>query len=435
MPNTMNTALFELNGVRQAYAKPSGQTYVVLDGVDLTLRDGEVVGLLGRSGSGKSTLLRIVAGLVRPTAGAVRHDGQAVNGPTDGVAMVFQTFALFPWLTVRENVMAGLKAKGVPAREAAARAEEAIDLIGLSGFESAYPRELSGGMRQRVGFARALVVHPEILLMDEPFSALDVLTAETLRTDLLDLWMERRLPIKSILMVTHNIEEAVLMCDRILVFSSNPGRVAAEIRVELPHPRNRLDPQFRAMVDDIYGRMTARRPLAAPSPAANPPPAHAMPLEHVSTNQLAGLLGTLASPVYHGKADLPHLAASLRHEIDDLFPIAEALQRLGFADVAEGDIHLTEPGRLFAEAGLEERKRLFAEHLIRYVPLAAHIHGLLKEAATQRVPSSRIRAELIPFMSGDYAEETLKAVTSWARYAELFTYDDQTETFALEDAD
>ncbi len=433
MPAT-RTTIFELSGVRQAYPKPSGQDYVVLADVDLTLRDGEVVGLLGRSGSGKSTLLRIVAGLVKPTGGAVRHHGAPVSGPTDGVAMVFQTFALFPWLTVRENVMAGLKAKGVATREAEARAEDAIDLIGLSGFESAYPKELSGGMRQRVGFARALVVHPEILLMDEPFSALDVLTAETLRTDLLDLWMEHKLPIKSILMVTHNIEEAVLMCDRILVFSSNPGRVAAEIRVDILHPRNRQDPHFRAMVDDIYGRMTARKPLTALPPATRQPPAYAVPLEHVSTNLLAGLLETLASPAYHGKADLPHLAAGLQHEIDDLFPITETLQMLGFAEVEEGDIHLTEPGRLFAESGVEDRKRLFAEHLVRFVPLAAHIHGLLKESATQRVPSGRIRAELEAFMSESYAEETLKAVTSWARYAELFTYDDETETFAYEDA-
>jgi NitT/TauT family transport system ATP-binding protein len=432
---TNHNSIFDLRGVRQAYPKPSGQDYVVLDDVDLTLRDGEIVGLLGRSGSGKSTLLRIVAGLVKPTGGVVSHHGQPVAGPTDGVAMVFQSFALFPWLTVMENVLAGLKAKGVPVREAEARAEEAIDLIGLSGFETAYPRELSGGMRQRVGFARALVVHPEILLMDEPFSALDVLTAETLRTDLLDLWMERRLPIKSILMVTHNIEEAVLMCDRILVFSSNPGRVAAEIRVELPHPRNRLDPDFRAMVDDIYGRMTARKPLIAPTPApsAKAPPAYASPLEHVSTNLLAGLLETLASPAYHGKADLPHLASGLQHEIDDLFPIAEALQMLGFAEVAEGDIHLTTPGRLFAESGVEERKQLFAEHLVRFVPLAAHIHARLKEAHGQHLPRSDIRHELEHFMSEDYADETLKAVTSWARYAELFTYDSESDDFTFGD--
>lgn len=432
MLQTLSKTIFELRGVRQAYTKPTGQEYVVLDDVDLSLRDGEIVGLLGRSGSGKSTLLRIVAGLARPTAGHVLHHDEPVAGPTDGVAMVFQTFALFPWLTVEENVLAGLKALGVPKQEAAARAEEAIDLIGLSGFENAYPKELSGGMRQRVGFARALVVHPEILLMDEPFSALDVLTAETLRTDLLDLWMERKLPIRSILMVTHNIEEAVLMCDRILVFSSNPGRVAAEIRVDIPHPRNRLAPEFREMVDDIYGRMTARKPLAPAAPAERLRPVWAEPLQHVSTNLLSGLMETLASPAYHGKADLPHLAATLQHEIDDLFPIAETLQLLGFAEVAEGDIRLTEPGHLFAGADLDDRKKLFAEHLVRFVPLAAHIHATLCERPDQRAPWAQFARELARFMSEDYAEETLKAVTSWARYAELFSYDDEAEAFVIE---
>ncbi|UKJ71993.1 nitrate/sulfonate/bicarbonate ABC transporter ATP-binding protein [Azospirillum brasilense] len=436
---TQNSPLFELHGVRQAYRKPSGQQYVVLDGVDLTLRNGEIVGLLGRSGSGKSTLLRIVAGLARPTSGEVLHHGAAVAGLTGGVAMVFQSFALFPWLTVEENVLAGLKALRVLANEAAARAGEAIDLIGLSGFESAYPKELSGGMRQRVGFARALVVQPEILLMDEPFSALDVLMAETLRTDLLDLWMERKLPTRSILMVTHNIEEAVLMCDRILVFASNPGRVAAEIRVDIPHPRNRLAPDFRDLVDDIYGRMTARKPLtapaAAPGPATGRPrPVYAEPLQHVSTNRLSGLMETLAAPPYHGK-DLPHLAATLRHEIDDLFPIAETLQMLGFAEVAEGDIRLTEPGRLFAEAGTDDRKALFAEHLVHFVPLAAHIHAALSERADHRVPYAPFARELEAFMSEDYTEETLNAVTGWARYAELFTHDTEAGVFCREEAE
>ncbi len=428
--------IFELRNVRQAYPKPTGHAYVVLDDVNLALRSGEIVGLLGRSGSGKSTLLRIVAGLARPTAGLVLHHGEPVAGPTDGVAMVFQSFALFPWLTVEENVLAGLKALGVPKKEAAERAEQAIDLIGLSGFESAYPKELSGGMRQRVGFARALVVHPEILLMDEPFSALDVLTAETLRTDLLDLWMERKLPITAILMVTHNIEEAVLMCDRILVFSSNPGRVAAEIQVHIPHPRNRLAPEFRALVDDIYGRMTARKPMAAPAVAAEGQnPVYAEPLQNVSTNLLSGLMETLTAPPYHGKADLPHLAAVLQHEIDDLFPIAETLQLLGFAEVEEGDIRLTEPGHLFAEAGLEDRKALFAEHLVRFVPLAARIHAALLARPDRHVPCMPFARELEGFMSGEDVEETLKAVTSWARYAELFTYDGETESFCIEQAE
>ena len=250
--------LVRVEGVRHVYRAGEANDHLVLEDVNLTLSDNEIVALLGRSGCGKSTLLRIIAGLMAPTSGSVTINGERVRGPAGKVAMVFQSFALFPWLTVLENVEIGLEAQGIAPEVRKKRALAAIDLIGLDGYESAYPKELSGGMRQRVGLARALVVHPDVLLMDEPFSTLDVLTAETLRTDLLDLWCEGRMPISSILMVTHSIEEAVLMCDRILVFSSNPGRVVAEIRVELPQPRNRLDPRFRQLVDDIYSRMTSR---------------------------------------------------------------------------------------------------------------------------------------------------------------------------------
>jgi NitT/TauT family transport system ATP-binding protein len=252
---TIPNILLEVRDCRQSYHKETNTDLLVLDDVNLRLVAGEIVGLLGRSGSGKSTLLRIVAGLLRPTAGEIRWRGTPVRAPAPGVAMVFQSFALFAWLTVQENVELGLEAQGTPRTERDKRAEEAIDLIGLGGFESAYPKELSGGMRQRVGLARALAVHPDLLLLDEPFSALDVLTAETLRTDLIDLWSEGKLPIKSMLMVTHNIEEAVLMCDRILVFSASSGRVARELVVRFPHPRNRQDSAFRHTVDDIYALM------------------------------------------------------------------------------------------------------------------------------------------------------------------------------------
>jgi NitT/TauT family transport system ATP-binding protein len=241
-------SLLQVRACRQLYHKDSSPDLLVLEDVNLNIATGEIVGLLGRSGSGKSTLLRIASGLLRPTAGEVTWRGQPLTGPAPGVAMVFQSFALFPWLTVEENVQLGLEAKGTDRTEREKLTEEALDMIGLGGYASAYPK---GGMRQRVGLARALVVHPDLLLMDEPFSALDVLTAETLRTDLIDLWSEGKLPIKSILMVTHNIEEAVLMCDRVLVFTSNPGRVENELRVPFPHPRNRVDPAFRQMVDDI----------------------------------------------------------------------------------------------------------------------------------------------------------------------------------------
>jgi NitT/TauT family transport system ATP-binding protein len=284
------TPLVSVEHLRHLYTKGGAGDYLVLDDVSLALRDNEIVGLLGRSGCGKSSLLRIIAGLMSPTAGVVTIDGERVTRPAAQVAMVFQSFALFPWLTVIENVEIGLEAKGVNPDERRRLAIAAIDLIGLDGFESAYPKELSGGMRQRVGLARALVVHPKVLLMDEPFSALDVLTAETLRTDLLDLWSEGRMPIQSILMVTHNIEEAVLMCDRILVFSSNPGRIAAEIKVDLPQPRNRLEPRFRQLVDDIYGRMTEKPAGRTGRDGVFPGTGISMVLTHVSTNVLSGLV-------------------------------------------------------------------------------------------------------------------------------------------------
>ncbi len=426
--------LVKVEGLRHRYHKSGASDPLILDDVNLTLKDNEIVALLGRSGSGKSTLLRIIAGLMRPTEGRITIDHSPVNGPASQVAMVFQSFALFPWLTVLENVEIGLEALRIAPIERKKRALAAIDLIGLDGYESAYPRELSGGMRQRVGLARALVVHPKVLLMDEPFSALDVLTAETLRTELLDLWCEGRMPISSILMVTHNIEEAVLMCDRILVFSSNPGRIVAEIKVGLPRPRHRLHPEFRQLVDDIYARMTAR-PSGNGKPIRDgvfPGTGISMVLPDVSSNVLAGLMETVAGEPYYGRADLPPLTASLQMEIDDLFPVAETLQLLRFAELEEGDIRLTDAGKRFVQGDLDERKRLFAQHLLVYVPLAGHIKRVLDDRAAHRAPASRFRDELEDHMSEEYAEKTLRAVTSWARYAEVFAYDEREGVFSLE---
>src|ERR1700685_2468093 len=429
-----NSPLLQCTDVRKAFPKPDGAELLVLQGMNLELREGQIVGLLGRSGSGKSTLLRLIAGLAEPSAGDLQYLGKPISVPAPGIAMVFQSFALFPWLTVFENVALGLEAQRMSRAEIRKRSVAAIDLIGLDGFESAYPRELSGGMRQRVGFARALVVDPNILLMDEPFSALDVLTAETLRTDFLELWGDGKLPIKGVIIVTHNIEEAVLMCDRILLFSSNPGRIIREIAVDLKQPRNRLAPQFRDQVEKIYEALTAR----TPTPAKIGAPAGAVAttidtiLPRVSANLLSGFLETLAGAPYNGKADLPIIAELLHLEADDLFPVSDALQMMHLVEVEGGDIKLIDAGKQFVEAETDERKHIFQRQLLAYVPLAAHIRRILQERANHVAPKSRFFDELEDHMSTDDAEATLRSVTAWARYAEAFAYDDDTQTFSLE---
>src|SRR5579864_733627 len=424
----MNAPLLDIHGLRHTFPKADGGDLLVLDGIELQITQGQIVGLLGRTGSGKSTLLRLIAGLAQPSDGSVTYLGQPVLGPAPGIAMVFQGFALFPWLTVLENVQLGLEALRLPAAEIRSRALAAIDLIGLDGYESAYPRELSGGMRQRVGFARAMVVHPNILLMDEPFSALDVLTAENLRTDFLELWGEKQLPIKGVILVTHNIEEAVLMCDRVLLFSTNPGRIAGEIPIEIPRPRDRTDPRFEHYVDQIYTEMTARQRTQRIDRGTG----IGMLMTHVSPNLVSGLIEAVAAAPYNGKADLPDIASDLQMEIDELFPVAEALQILRLGELEGGDIKLTHMGKRFADGEMNERKEIFSRALMSQVPLAAHIRRVLDERTSHVAPKRRFIDELEDHMTEDAAEETLRTVVSWARFGELFSYDDESETFSLE---
>ncbi|KVU07678.1 nitrate ABC transporter ATP-binding protein [Burkholderia ubonensis] len=427
-PAATDATVLELEAVCKSFAMPSGAPLRVLADVDLALREGEILGLLGRSGSGKSTLLRIAAGLVKPSSGAVRYRGRPLAGPTDGIAVVFQTFALYPWLTVLENVELGLDALGVGTDVARERSLAAIELIGLDGFESAFPRELSGGMRQRVGFARALVSDPVLLLMDEPFSALDVLTAETLRTDFLDLWNARQLPIKAVMMVTHNIEEAVLMCDRIQVLGTGPGHVEATLRVGLPHPRNRRDPAFQAIVGEIYAALTARSAGAGDSgDAARGGLATRLP--DVSSHHLAGFIDALAAAPHEGHAALGGLASALALRVDALFPLAAALHMLEFAEWREQTIRLTAAGHVFARGDDDARRRLFREHLVRFVPLAAHIDEVLGEREGHRAPRARFELELEDHLDTRNADQVLRVVIDWGRYAGLFDYDDHTRTF------
>ncbi|QTP64065.1 nitrate/sulfonate/bicarbonate ABC transporter ATP-binding protein [Candidatus Liberibacter africanus] len=430
---TKADCLLEIQNICQSFfLKKMSSNLLVLDKVNFNVSSGEIVGLLGRSGSGKSTLLRIIAGLVSPSAGQVLFKGEKVKSPPKDISVVFQSFALFPWLTVLENVELGLKARGIDQEERRKRVLSAIDLIGLDGFESAHITEISGGMRQRVGFARAFVVFPSLLLMDEPFSALDVLTAENLRTDLIDLWMEGRLPIKSMLMVTHNIEEAVLMCDRVLVFSSNPGRIAEEVLISIPHPRNRLSPEFRQIVEKIYALMTKKEEKRFNTLENAPGSGIGMFLRHVSTNLLSGLVEAIMAPPYNGKADLPDLANSFQLEADRLFHIGESLQLLQLVNLSEGDITLTESGRRFANLGTDARKRLFAKQLLQHVPLVNLIRRVLDERRLHSAPVARFRNELEDYMSEEYAQETIETVVSWGRYAELFSYDEQSELFSFD---
>ncbi len=425
--------LMEAEAVCKTFKTPDRAGRLVLDRVDFQLKDGEVVAVLGKSGSGKSTFLRILAGLIEPSSGRVRYRGSEVHGPAQGVAMVFQSFALFPWLTVLGNVELGLEALGVPRGERRERALAAIDIIGLDGFESAYPKELSGGMRQRVGFARALVVNPDILLLDEPFSALDVLTAETLRGDLMDLWLGKRITTKGILFVSHNIEEAVEIADRIAIFGSDPGIIRSEIAVSLARPREWGSAGFRQIVDQVYAQLTTSPGREAGKRGAKP---EAIPITYrlprAPVQQLSGLVDTLVEAPYGGRADLPHLADSVGLETDDLLPLLEALQILGLAQVGGGDIEITTAGRAYAEADIQRRKVIFGEHVVRHVPLAAHIRHVLDDRPGHRAPKARFLRELEDHLDEEEADEVLETIINWGRHAELFAYDYDSEVLSLE---
>jgi NitT/TauT family transport system ATP-binding protein len=425
----MTDKLIELQAVKKAFRSADGAPRTVLEGVDFTLADGEIVALLGKSGSGKSTLLRIVAGLVPADAGKVEYRGRPIRGPLSGVAMVFQSFALFPWLTVQQNVELGLEAQGVPPGVRRERADAMLDLIGLSGFGSALPRELSGGMRQRVGIARALVTHPDVLLMDEAFSALDVLTGETLRGDILDLWDGKRIPTRGILIVSHNIEEAVMMADRIIIFSSDPGRVRHEIRIDLPRPRNADAPEVRALVDEVYGLMTMRPAAVATGTAL--PAAVDYRLPDTDVGRIESVLDLLAGAPYDGRADLPQLSEDTELPDEELFPTYEALGLLGLASVERGDIALTGLGLRYVQADQAQRQALFGQQLLKNVPLAARIHRQLQDEPGGALPEDPFIDLLEDALEADQAKRMLEVAIEWGRYGELYEYDYHTGRLKL----
>ncbi|MDQ4502409.1 nitrate/sulfonate/bicarbonate ABC transporter ATP-binding protein [Sinomonas sp. ASV322] len=427
------TELITVANVSKSFATDGGEKTVLSD-ISLTIREGEIVALLGRSGSGKSTLLRCIAGLIGPTAGRVAYRGTRLNGANPGTALVFQSFALLPWFTVLENVELGLEAKGVKPAERRERALRAIDVIGLDGFESAYPKELSGGMRQRVGFARALVVEPDVLLMDEPFSALDVLTSENLRSELVRMWADGSMPTKTALIVTHNIEEAIQLADRVLVLDSNPGRIKAELAVGLPKPRDRRSPEFEALVDEVYGILTgqkaeARRTTGESTTTTAPSgPGLETPLPTASTGAIGGLLELLAA--HGGTEGLAEIADELRYEIDDLLPVVDAANLLNLARPQGPDLRITEQGRRYAASDLLRAKEQFATLAVEAAPLVRHIVRALRHSDSGSLRADDVLTEL-KALYGDEAEQQLDTAIDWGRYGELYEFDSDSDRLLL----
>jgi len=429
----MSTALLELKSVGKSFRSADGTARNVLENVDFTLREGEIVALLGQSGSGKSTLLRLMAGLLQADAGDLRYRSQPIYGPMRSVSMVFQSFALFPWLTVQQNVELGLEARGIDPEERERRAAAAIDMIGLSGFEGALPRELSGGMRQRVGIARALVVQPEVLLMDEAFSALDVLTGERLREDILELWQGGTMPTRAILVVSHNIEEAVMMANRVLIFASDPGRVRAELPINLPYPRDPDSPQVRALIDRVYALMTQRAPKGTMAAKAHADLAERLPEADVS--HMEGVLELLLDDPFKGRADLPHLVDESELTDEELLPVATALSMLGFVRLEHGDISITALGRKFVEGENDDRQAIFGRQLLENVPLAAHIRHSLDQEESGELPQEPFLALLRESMDKEEAQRVLRVAIEWGRYGEVFEYNYNTGQVHLPEDD
>lgn len=424
--------LMELNGVAKSFRSADGAPRLILDDVNFSLAEGEIVALLGKSGSGKSTLLRIMAGLIPADTGKAIYRGKDIRGPATGVAMVFQSFALFPWLTVQQNVELGLEAQGLPPEEREKRADAMLELMGLAGFGGALPRELSGGMRQRVGIARALVTNPDVLLMDEAFSALDVLTGETLRNDILDLWDSNRIPTRGILIVSHNIEEAVMMADRIIIMSSLPGRIRNEVKIELSRPRTVDSTQVRALIDEVYGLMTMR-PVHEARAGAVPATRVDYRLPETDVSRIEGVLDLLADAPFNGKADLPQLSEETELPDEELFPTYEALGLLGLAHVEKGDISLTPLGQRYAKAEKTLRQEIFGQQLLTLVPLAARIRQQLEQEPTGSLSEEPFIELLEESLKADEAKRALEVAVEWGRYGEIYEYDFRTGRLKLPD--
>ena len=432
-PTTAQAPIIEARQLEKFYGQPDGSRVQVIAPTDLAVYPGQIISVLGPSGCGKSTLLRMLTGLAPASAGGVFWHGQPVRGESPNVSIVFQSFALFPWLTVIENVEAPLKARGMSPIERHKRALRIIDAVGLDGFESAYPKELSGGMKQRVGVARALVVEPEVLFMDEPFSALDVLTAETLRGELLELWLDHKIPTRAIFIVTHNIEEAVVLADRIIVLGRNPAHIHADFSVTMAHPRDRKSPHFVELVDAIYRVLTrpdAKEEVVQTAAGAVTTVQHrVIMLPHTRPGGMAGLLEILADQ--GGRVDLHHLADELSLEVDALLPTVDTAVLLGLLRLEEGDAIITPEGQAFAKADIQARKAIFRKAALANVPLLRQMEQSLKAKSDRTLPDEFFHDLIDEHFSEDESRRQLETAIQWGRYAEIFDYDAATGKLTL----
>jgi NitT/TauT family transport system ATP-binding protein len=434
-PAIAEAPIIEARKLEKFYGQPDGSRIQVIAPTDLAVYPGQIVALLGPSGCGKSTLLRMLTGLSPSSAGGVFWHGQPVRDESPNVSIVFQSFALFPWLTVLENVEAPLEARGMLPIERHKRALRIIDAVGLDGFESAYPKELSGGMKQRVGVARALVVEPEVLFMDEPFSALDVLTAETLRGELLELWIGHKIPTRAIFIVTHNIEEAVVLADRIIVLGRNPAHIHADFAVDLPHPRNRKSPHFIELVDAIYRVLTrpdSKEDVIHSAVAPGASVHRVIMLPHTRPGGMAGLLEILCDQ--GGRVDLHHLADELSLEVDALLPTVDTAVLLGLMRLEEGDAIITPEGHAFAKADIQTRKSMFRKAALANVPLLRQMEQSLKAKSDRTLPGEFFHDLIDEHFSEDESRRQLETAIQWGRYAEIFDYDAATGKLTLTEA-
>ena len=417
--------LIEIKNVSQEFHLPNGKELKVLNDVSLCVTKREVVALLGPSGCGKSTLLRIMAGLISPSQGEVSYHDKPLLGLNLGVSIVFQSFALFPWMTVAENIQTALQSRGFPENEIEDRAQKAIQMVGLAGFEDTYPRELSGGMKQRVGMARALSVDPEILFMDEPFSHVDALTAESLRAEIIDIWAAHDKNPSSILLVSHDIPEVVYMADRIVVLGANPGHLVKIVENKLPRPRDYRSPEFMRLVEQLHEIITGHEIPDAPEPVLAPnqtQPAESLP--DALPSEIVGVLEYLDAR--EGKEDVFRIATETEKEFGSVLKVVKAAELLDFVDTPKRMVVLTPDGQKFVKATSQERQNIWKEQLLK-LRLFKQVNDMLSKHRRARLSTELVQEIIIFNLPNENYEKTFLTFVQWSRYGNLFAYDDDTK--------